>query len=203
MADRSADLPLLVGRGRHSKSVTDVQIGKHFFITSSKDGDIKLWDLKTGSFIRNLMRFREYDQFGPVIQVLMLESKLVCCSSFSYMNVCPDRYKVWTIDFNAKETIVQKLADQGAFGERSVGATIYRWAKFLLDIINNSYAEIQILLGKIGISPLPYMMLLNLVIMIICGCTDHFVVDLSTTLVNGFLFTPMLTWLPTYFELLL
>lgn len=45
----------LQGCHKHLSAVTSLQFTDNFVVTSSDDGTVKLWDLKTGEFIRNLV----------------------------------------------------------------------------------------------------------------------------------------------------
>ena len=49
-------LHTLQGPNKHFSAVTSLQFTDKFVVTSSDDGTVKLWDLKTGEFIRNLVR---------------------------------------------------------------------------------------------------------------------------------------------------
>ncbi len=46
----------LKGRNKHLSAVTSLQFTDDFVVTSSDDGTVKLWDIKTGDFIRNLVQ---------------------------------------------------------------------------------------------------------------------------------------------------
>lgn len=43
------------GPNKHQSAVTCLQFNTKFVITSSDDGTVKLWDVKTGEFIRDLV----------------------------------------------------------------------------------------------------------------------------------------------------
>ena len=45
----------LPGSHKHLSAVTSLQFTDNFVVTSSDDGTVKLWDLKTGDFVRNLV----------------------------------------------------------------------------------------------------------------------------------------------------
>ena len=45
----------LQGSNKHQSAVTSLQFTDDFIITSSDDGTVKLWDLNTGEFIRDLV----------------------------------------------------------------------------------------------------------------------------------------------------
>ena len=48
-------LHTLKGSNKHQSAVTSLQFTDNFVVTSSDDGSVKLWDLKTGDFVRNLV----------------------------------------------------------------------------------------------------------------------------------------------------
>ena len=45
----------LHGPHKHQSAVTSLQFTENFVVTSSDDGSVKLWDIKTGEFIRDLV----------------------------------------------------------------------------------------------------------------------------------------------------
>ena len=45
----------LHGPNKHMSAVTSLQFTDNFVVTSSDDGSVKLWDIKTGLFIRDLV----------------------------------------------------------------------------------------------------------------------------------------------------
>ena len=45
----------LQGPNKHQSAVTSLQFTDDFIITSSDDGTVKVWDLNTGEFIRDLV----------------------------------------------------------------------------------------------------------------------------------------------------
>lgn len=49
-------LHTLQGPNKHQSAVTSLQFTDNFVVTSSDDGTVKLWDLKTGAFVRNLVQ---------------------------------------------------------------------------------------------------------------------------------------------------
>ena len=51
-------LHTLEGSHCHDSAVTSLQFTEKFIVTSSDDGTVKLWDLKTGTFIRNLVKLQ-------------------------------------------------------------------------------------------------------------------------------------------------
>ena len=46
----------LHGANRHTSAVTSLQFTDNFVVTSSDDGSVKLWDIKTGLFVRDLVK---------------------------------------------------------------------------------------------------------------------------------------------------
>ena len=67
-----------LGPNKHSSAVTCLQFNKKFVITSSDDGTVKIWDLKTGEFLRNLVALDSGGSGGVVWRVRCSNSKLVC-----------------------------------------------------------------------------------------------------------------------------
>lgn len=49
-------LHTLQGPDKHQSAVTSLQFTDNFVVTSSDDGTVKLWDLQTGAFVRNLVQ---------------------------------------------------------------------------------------------------------------------------------------------------
>ncbi len=58
--------------------MTCLQFNKKFVVTSSDDGTVKLWDLHTGEFIRNLVTLDSGGSGGVVWRVRKNQTKLVC-----------------------------------------------------------------------------------------------------------------------------
>uniref|UniRef100_A0A671M5L9 F-box and WD repeat domain containing 7 n=1 Tax=Sinocyclocheilus anshuiensis TaxID=1608454 RepID=A0A671M5L9_9TELE len=71
-------LHLLSGPHKHQSAVTCLQFNKNFVITSSDDGTVKLWDLRTGEFIRNLVTLESGGSGGVVWRIRASNTKLVC-----------------------------------------------------------------------------------------------------------------------------
>lgn len=57
------------GRNKHHSAVTCLQFNNRFVITSSDDGTVKLWDVKTGEFIRNLVALDSGGSGGVVWRI--------------------------------------------------------------------------------------------------------------------------------------
>lgn len=66
------------GPNKHQSAVTCLQFNKKFVVTSSDDGTVKLWDLHTGEFIRNLVTLDSGGSGGVVWRVRKNQTKLVC-----------------------------------------------------------------------------------------------------------------------------
>jgi F-box and WD-40 domain protein 7 len=58
-----------LGRNKHLSAVTCLQFNNRFVITSSDDGTVKLWDVKTGEFIRNLVTLDSGGSGGVVWRI--------------------------------------------------------------------------------------------------------------------------------------
>ena len=69
---------LILGSNKHQSAVTCLQFNKKFVITSSDDGTVKIWDLKTGDFLRNLVSLDSGGSGGVVWRVRCSNTKLVC-----------------------------------------------------------------------------------------------------------------------------
>ncbi len=74
----STHLLLNVGLNKHQSAVTCLQFNKKFVITSSDDGTVKIWDLRTGDFLRNLVALDSGGSGGVVWRVRCSNTKLVC-----------------------------------------------------------------------------------------------------------------------------
>lgn len=74
----SHSLVVFAGPHKHQSAVTCLQFNKNFVITSSDDGTVKLWDLKTGEFIRNLVTLESGGSGGVVWRIRASNTKLVC-----------------------------------------------------------------------------------------------------------------------------
>lgn len=67
-----------LGHFKHQSAVTCLQFNTRFVITSSDDGTVKLWDVRTGEFIRNLVALDSGGSGGVVWRIRANETKLVC-----------------------------------------------------------------------------------------------------------------------------
>lgn len=66
------------GANKHQSAVTCLQFNKKFVITSSDDGTVKIWDLKTGEFLRNLVALESGGSGGVVWRIRCSNTRLVC-----------------------------------------------------------------------------------------------------------------------------
>lgn len=66
------------GPSKHQSAVTCLQFSSKFVVTSSDDGTVKLWDLKTGEFVRNLVALESGGSGGVVWRIRASNTKLVC-----------------------------------------------------------------------------------------------------------------------------
>lgn len=57
------------GPNKHQSAVTCLQFNSRFVITSSDDGTVKLWDVRTGEFIRNLVTLESGGSGGVVWRI--------------------------------------------------------------------------------------------------------------------------------------
>ena len=91
---------LLVGPNKHQSAVTCLQFNKKFVITSSDDGTVKIWDLRTGDFLRNLVTLESGGSGGVVWRIRSSNTKLVC--AVGSRNGTEDT-KLLVLDFDAEE----------------------------------------------------------------------------------------------------
>ena len=70
-----ARLHTLAGPKKHTDAITGVGVNGKLVVTSSLDGTVKLWDVQTGQFIRDLLQL---ETGGKVIKMRMKEAKIVC-----------------------------------------------------------------------------------------------------------------------------
>lgn len=57
------------GPFKHQSAVTCLQFNSRFVVTSSDDGTVKLWDVRTGQFIRNLVALDSGGSGGVVWRI--------------------------------------------------------------------------------------------------------------------------------------
>ena len=67
-----------VGVFKHNSAVTSLQFNRKFVVTSSDDGTVKLWSLRSGCFLRNIVELASGGIGGVVWRVRANNSKLVC-----------------------------------------------------------------------------------------------------------------------------
>lgn len=60
------------GPNKHQSAVTCLQFNSRFVVTSSDDGTVKLWDVRTGDFIRNLITLDSGGSGGVVWRIRLL-----------------------------------------------------------------------------------------------------------------------------------
>lgn len=58
--------------------MTSLQFNNKFVVTSSDDGTVKLWDLKTGEFLRNIVALESGGSGGVVWRIRASSTKLIC-----------------------------------------------------------------------------------------------------------------------------
>lgn len=66
------------GPNKHRSAVTCLQFNNMFVVTSSDDGTVKLWDVRTGEFLRNLVALDSGGSGGVVWRIRASDTKLVC-----------------------------------------------------------------------------------------------------------------------------
>lgn len=71
---------MFLGRNKHASAVTWVQVVLNYVVSSGDDGTVKLWDLKTGDFIRNLVQLDSAGSGGVVWRIKCTDSALVCAA---------------------------------------------------------------------------------------------------------------------------
>jgi F-box/WD-40 domain protein 7 len=73
-------LHTLSGTNRHMSAVTSIALTDKHIISSSDDGTVKLWNLITGEFIRNLHALESSRRGGVVWRIYLSNSMLVCAA---------------------------------------------------------------------------------------------------------------------------
>ena len=90
----------LSGPNKHQSAVTCLQFNKKFVITSSDDGTVKIWDLKTGEFLRNLVALDSGGSGGVVWRLRCNNTKLVCAVGSRNGT---EETKLMVLDFDVEE----------------------------------------------------------------------------------------------------
>lgn len=75
---KNLSLSFLTGPNKHRSAVTCLQFNNKFVVTSSDDGTVKLWDVRTGEFLRNLVALESGGSGGVVWRIRASDTKLVC-----------------------------------------------------------------------------------------------------------------------------
>ena len=88
------------GPNKHQSAVTCLQFNKKFVITSSDDGTVKIWDLRTGEFLRNLVALDSGGSGGVVWRVRSNNTKLVCAVGSRNGT---EETKLLVLDFDVEE----------------------------------------------------------------------------------------------------
>lgn len=68
---------LIPGPNKHQSAVTCLQFNSRFVITSSDDGTVKLWDVRTGEFIRNLVTLESGGSGGVVWRIRFASYQII------------------------------------------------------------------------------------------------------------------------------
>ena len=69
---------LIAGSNKHQSAVTCLQFNQKFVMTSSDDGTVKIWDVRSGEFVRNLVALESGSSGGVVWRIRCTNTKLVC-----------------------------------------------------------------------------------------------------------------------------
>jgi len=93
-------ISLFSGSNKHQSAVTCLQFNKKFVITSSDDGTVKIWDLKSGEFLRNLVKLESGGSGGVVWRVRCSNTKLVCAVGSRNGT---EETKLLVLDFDVEE----------------------------------------------------------------------------------------------------
>lgn len=68
----------VLGANKHQSAVTCLQFNRRFVVTSSDDGTVKIWDLRSGDFLRNLVALDSGGSGGVVWRIRCSNTTLVC-----------------------------------------------------------------------------------------------------------------------------
>jgi F-box/WD-40 domain protein 7 len=88
------------GTNKHQSAVTCLQFNKKFVITSSDDGSVKIWDLRAGEFLRNLVALDSGGSGGVVWRIRCSNTKLVCAVGSRNGT---EETKLLVLDFDVEE----------------------------------------------------------------------------------------------------
>ena len=91
----------IAGTNKHQSAVTCLQFNKKFVITSSDDGTVKVWDLRTGEFLRNLVALNSGGSGGVVWRIKCSNTKLVCAVGSRNGT---EETKLLVLDFDVEES---------------------------------------------------------------------------------------------------
>uniref|UniRef100_A0A8C0GRY3 Uncharacterized protein n=1 Tax=Chelonoidis abingdonii TaxID=106734 RepID=A0A8C0GRY3_CHEAB len=98
---------------KHQSAVTCLQFSSKFVVTSSDDGTVKLWDLKTGEFVRNLVAL-ESGGSGGVVKLQSATARGLCPCSAIKGSLHP-----WGSDWQQGHFLTRvRVSDEG--GEESL-----------------------------------------------------------------------------------
>lgn len=92
---------LFTGPNKHQSAVTCLQFNRRFVITSSDDGTVKIWDLRTGEFLRNLVTLSSGGSGGVVWRLRYNNTKLVCAVGSRNGT---EETKVMVFDFDVEDS---------------------------------------------------------------------------------------------------
>ncbi|KAJ4948430.1 hypothetical protein JOQ06_019964 [Pogonophryne albipinna] len=65
---------------KHQSAVTCLQFCRGLVLSSSDDGTVKLWDLKTGSWVRDVVTLQSRGAGGVVWRIRASDTRLVCAA---------------------------------------------------------------------------------------------------------------------------
>lgn len=85
-------------------AVTCLAFNDKFIISSSDDGTVKLWNMETGEFVRNLLALDSGGRGGVVWRISMHNNKLVCAVG-SRMGV--EETKLILLDFDWPPAVIE------------------------------------------------------------------------------------------------
>ena len=91
--------------------MTCLQFNKKFVITSSDDGTVKMWSLRTGCFLRNLVSLESGGSGGVVWRIRASNTKLVCAVGSRNGT---EETKLLVLDFDVDEQVATSQTAQAA-----------------------------------------------------------------------------------------